>query len=365
MIPRQKMGTASGNEAQRLLASTKALSLFAPEIIAAHIWESSRRPLPSLRALWTVCGRGRASKRPKNLAVFPKALWLAKVAREFGAEHIHAQWMGTTASMAMVASRLTDIPWSVTAHRWDIVDNNLLEEKIRAASFVRFISKKSMELAQSMCTFDISNKSFVLHLGVRMPEGDLAPAKGSALRTLMCPANMLPVKGHKYLLEAMAILQKGQVECGLVLAGDGPLRKELERTAKALGIADIVRFVGRLPHDQLLSMYQNGEVGLVVLPSVDLGGGEHEGIPISLVEAMAHGVPVASTDTGGTPELLADGCGLLVPSGDTAALADAVTRVITDDGLRRDLAAKGRQRAAEEYAVDKVVSELERRIEAV
>jgi glycosyltransferase involved in cell wall biosynthesis len=149
------------------------------------------------------------------------------------------------------------------------------------------------------------------------------------------------------------------------LAGDGPLRKELERTAKALGIADIVRFVGRLPHDQLLSMYQNGEVGLVVLPSVDLGGGEHEGIPISLVEAMAHGVPVASTDTGGTPELLADGCGLLVPSGDTAALADAVTRVITDDGLRRDLAAKGRQRAAEEYAVDKVVSELERRIEAV
>jgi glycosyltransferase involved in cell wall biosynthesis len=174
---------------------------------------------------------------------------------------------------------------------------------------------------------------------------------------------MIPVKGHKYLLEAMAILRRRQVECELVLAGDGPLRKRLEKTAQALGVADIARFVGRLSHEGLLSLYRKGEVGLVVLPSVDLGDGEHEGIPISLVEAMAHGVPVVSTETGGIPELLADGCGLLVPGGESTALADAVARGITDDGLRRDLTAKGHQRAVEEYAVEKVVDELERRIE--
>jgi glycosyltransferase involved in cell wall biosynthesis len=78
---------------------------------------------------------------------------------------------------------------------------------------------------------------------------------------------------------------------------------------------------------------------------------------------MAHGVPVVSTETGGIPELLADGCGLLVPGGESTALADAVARGITDDGLRRDLTAKGHQRAVEEYAVEKVVDELERRIE--
>jgi glycosyltransferase involved in cell wall biosynthesis len=346
IVPRQKMGSVGGDEARRLLGSTRALSLLAPEVLAVYFRESLRRPIPSLRALWTVCSRGRASKLPKNLAVFPKALWLARVAREFGADHIHVQWLGTTASMAMVASRLTGIPWSVTAHRWDIADNNLLEEKLRAAAFVRFISNKSMAMAESLCSFDIS-RSFVLHLGV--PDGQCSPVTDRAARRLVCPANMIPVKGHKHLLEAIAILRERQVECELILAGDGPLRKTLERTAASLGISDIIRLVGRLPHDELLSLYQRGEVGLVVLPSVDL------------VEAMAYGVPVVSTETGGIPELLSGGAGVMVPPADSRALADAIASIIGDVELRRSLSVCGRQRAENDYSVTKVIDMLERR----
>jgi glycosyltransferase involved in cell wall biosynthesis len=365
IVPRQRMGFIGGAEALQLLGAARVLPLMAPEIAWAALSELRKRPGTCMRNLWTACCRGDAVKRAKNLAVFPKALWLARVAREFGAQHIHVQWMGTTASMAMVASRLTDIPWSVTTHRWDIADNNLLEEKIRAASFVRFISNKSMALAQSLCSFDISSNGFVLHLGVRMPEGVFPLATGLATHRLVCPANLEPVKGHQYLLKAMVILKEHGVECELLLAGDGSLREHLEKMVNSLGVSDRVRFVGRLPHDELLSLYRRGEIGMVVLPSVDLGRGEHEGLPIALVEAMAHRVPVISTDAGGTPELLTGGCGMLVPPADPEALAGSIERVLSDGELRRALRAAGRRRVEEEYAVEKVVDELERRIEAI
>jgi glycosyltransferase involved in cell wall biosynthesis len=267
--------------------------------------------------------------------------------------------------MALVAHHLTGIPWSVTAHRGDIAANNLLQRKIQDASFVRFISHKSMELAQSLCSFDIGGKSFVLHLAVRTPDGVIPPAVGLAAKRLLCPANMIPVKGHKYLLRAMVILKERGVGCELLLAGDGPLRKDLEKMVHSLGVSGTVRFVGRLPHDEVLSLYRSGEIGAVVLPSVDLGAGVHEGIPVSLVEAMAHGVPVISTETGGIPELLAGGCGVLVPPANQKALAASIERVLSDSELRRTLSVEGRRRVENEYAVEKIVDELERRIEAI
>jgi colanic acid/amylovoran biosynthesis glycosyltransferase len=365
IVPREKLGSIGGAEARQLLGMARVLPLMTPEIACSALSEFSRRPETCMRDLRTACVKGKAAKRTKNLAVFPKALWLARVAREFGAQHIHVQWLGTTANMALVAHHITGIPWSATAHRWDIADNNLLEEKIRDASFVRFISNKSMELAQSLSTFDIGGRSFVLHLGVRMPEAATPPAAGLTVGRLICPANLKPVKGHKYLLKAMKILRDRGVECELIVAGDGPLRNELGRMTHSLGVSDTVRFVGRLPHDELLSLYRRGEVAAVVLPSVDLGGGEHEGIPICLVEAMAHGVPVISTEAGGTPELLAGGCGMLVPPANPEALAGSIERVFSDSELRHALCAAGRRRFEEEYAVEKTVDELERRIEAM
>jgi glycosyltransferase involved in cell wall biosynthesis len=176
---------------------------------------------------------------------------------------------------------------------------------------------------------------------------------------------MIPVKGHKYLLRAMVILKERGVGCELLLAGDGPLRKDLEKMVHSLGVSGTVRFVGRLPHDEVLSLYRSGEIGAVVLPSVDLGAGVHEGIPVSLVEAMAHGVPVISTETGGIPELLAGGCGVLVPPANQKALAASIERVLSDSELRRTLSVEGRRRVENEYAVEKIVDELERRIEAI
>jgi glycosyltransferase involved in cell wall biosynthesis len=181
---------------------------------------------------------------------------------------------------------------------------------------------------------------------------------------VLCPARLLPVKGHKYLLEAAALLQKQRLHFVLHLAGDGELRNDLERLSKKLGIADRIRFLGHIPHERLIELYQNRRIAVVVLPSLDLGNGEHEGIPVSLMEAMSHGIPVVSTRTGGIPELLEDGAGVLVPPQDARALADAMAQLLSDSKTAREIGSAGRQRVEQEFCVDRIAESLSLRFAA-
>jgi glycosyltransferase involved in cell wall biosynthesis len=96
-------------------------------------------------------------------------------------------------------------------------------------------------------------------------------------------------------------------------------------------------------------MYRRAEVDLVVLPSLDLGGGVHEGIPVSLIEAMAYGVPVISTNTGGIPELLDNGAGVMVPQADSAALAAAIVKLIRTSEVVFEQGAQGRLKALQQF----------------
>jgi len=149
------------------------------------------------------------------------------------------------------------------------------------------------------------------------------------------------------------------------LAGDGVLRKDLEKDVETRGLSGTVKFLGQLPHPKLMRLYnEEGARIIVVLPSVELGNNQHEGIPVSLIEAMSYGIPVISTTTGGIPELLEGGAGLLVPPGDARALADAIQRLIEDPKLRRRMARTGRERVRGGFAVEGVVTRLVARFEA-
>nr|WP_279232290.1 glycosyltransferase [Thermus albus] len=179
-------------------------------------------------------------------------------------------------------------------------------------------------------------------------------AKGETF-VLLCPAAFLPIKGHKYLLEALRLLPE---HVHLWLAGEGPLKSELMSLVQNLGLESRVRFLGYLAHDKLLELYSEGLVDAVVLPSVDLGEGLNEGIPVALIEALAFGYPVVATATGGIPELLAEGAGLLVPDKSPEALAQAISQLVYDENLRKELGRRGRLRVEQEFAVEKVVRTL-------
>lgn len=356
VVPLYPRGRLIHEAAKELIDSATIQPPISFEVLSAAGKEFLRTPwraLQALRLLITFCPRHLL----KNLSIYPKGLWLAGIARRWGAEHIHAHWAATTASMAMVASETSGIPWSFTAHRWDIVEGNLLARKSAHAKFARFISRSGLEMAFAKGV--VKEKTRVLYLGVQLRQsGSRAELHHSTSRPfrLLCPASLLPVKGHKYLIEAVSLLPEG-VE--LWLAGDGELRAEIETQVRVLGLTEQVRLLGQLSHEALTRLYAENQVDAVVLPSIDLGGGLHEGIPVSLIEAMSFGIPVISTRTGGIPELLEGGAGLLVPPRDPKALADAIWKLMENPQLYQAIGIAGRTRVQEEFASEHVAARLE------
>jgi colanic acid/amylovoran biosynthesis glycosyltransferase len=376
VVPMYPRGSVLHTDAKPLLEYVCAQPLLSPPIAKGAAEAFVQDPLRTFRALsWLFRGRS-AKVLLKNLAVYPKGLWLARLAREWKADHIHAHWAATTASMALVASEVSRVPWSFTAHSGDITDwsfsaalpgaakNALLSLKAFRACFVRFISRSGLRKA-GLTETGSSPKVFVLHMGVEL--ADLSAVRHEDRRgratVVCCPADIIPVKGHKYLIKAVAILQERGLDLELWLAGEGVLEEELREQREALNLSNRIIFLGMLPHQRLMELYRRGEVDIVALPSVDLGGGEHEGVPVSLMEAMSYRIPVVSTTTGGIPELLGGGAGVMVPPADPTALADAIGRLIQDPELREQQGDAGRERVEESFSLEKVADELIARFE--
>src|SRR5450432_1352919 len=330
----------------RVVRDALGVSAALPRSIAA-----AARPLLQVRS---------AALRMKNLAVVPKALWLARLATRLKADHIHCHWAGTTASMAMLAAALSDISWSLTAHRWDIVENNALQAKVSSASFVRVISGDGLRLMGSL---GIEPRRIrVLRMGVRIPAGhesEIGRWTPPPSPVVLCPANLVEVKGHRFLIEAWRILRDRGFDGELWLAGDGELKPSLEKLAARMHPDGRVKFLGRVGHERLLGFYRSGIVSAVVLASVDLGQGSHEGIPVALMEAMGYGVPVVATDSGGIRELVNSQTGILAPPGDPAALADGLERALTGGTNSQHLASLGRRYVAEHHDVVSIAATLE------
>ncbi len=157
-------------------------------------------------------------------------------------------------------------------------------------------------------------------------------------------------KGIGVFIEAAAILARRKVP-NVVFAycGDGPALTEFRRQATTLGLTDF-HFLGR--RDDLPRLL--GSATVVVVPSLWA-----EAFGLTVVEAMAAGVPVVATRTGGIPELIADGqTGLLVPPNDPEALADAINRLLGDAALRTRVVRQAREAARREYSIDKAIASL-------
>ena len=160
-----------------------------------------------------------------------------------------------------------------------------------------------------------------------------AGQRGPGGRTVLFLGRLVPIKGVAVLLDAVAQLPPACAPVRVIVAGDGPLRAELGARARDLARADryAVELVGEVrgaDRDRLLA-----GADVLVLPSSPVAGGRSEGAPVTALEAMAAGVPVVASRTGGLAEL-PPGTVTLVPPGHAAALAEGLARCLTDDALR-------------------------------
>ncbi|GEJ56261.1 glycosyltransferase [Anaeromyxobacter diazotrophicus] len=317
------------------------------ELVLAQLHWLARRPRAYLGA-WAraVAGNLRSPAfLAKALVVVPRAAVVARRMEARGVAHVHAHWATHPALAAYVVERLTGIGYSFTAHAHDLyLDRAMLEQKLAAARFVVTISRYNRALLERLYGPAAAARTVVIPCGVdprlfpRRP-----PRSPDGLFRVACVAGLRDYKGHRWLVEACALLRDRGVPIRCVLVGDGPERAAVERQVAALGLGDRVALVGNQPQDRIRALLEGSDA--MALPSVVTPAGMMDGIPVALMEAMAMGLPVVSTRVSGIPELVEDGrTGLLAPPQDAPALAAALERLHRDPPLARRLAEAGRAR---------------------
>jgi len=233
-------------------------------------------------------------------------------------------------------------------------------------SIERFLSRHtthfvaiSPEIAGDLDRLGIGRgKTSVVRLGLEL-EHLAGHPRGTLRRELGIPAEapivgivgrLVPIKAHDLYLQAAARVVESDSDAHFIVVGDGELWDELHREASARGLDGRVHFTGW--RKDLGEVYSDLDV--VVCCS------RNEGTPVSLIEACAAGRPVIGTRVGGVPDIITPGVnGLLVPSGDVAALAAAIKDLIADPARRTAMGEAGRRLVLERHNADRMVKELE------
>ena len=269
---------------------------------------------------------------------------VAERALRDGVDSLHAHFATAAAEVAGHASALSGVPFTVTAHAKDIysVENAArLADRLGRASAVVTVSNHNAAHIQGVVP---AVPLRVIRNGVSLA----APAETSGDGPVLCVARLVEKKGVDLLIEAIARLHRAGRPVTLELIGDGPLRERLTEQATALGVAHAVHFRGAQPSTVVEEAYRRA--AMVVLPCRVAADGDRDGLPTVLVEALARGLPVVTTDVVGIGELVRDGeSGLLVPPEDPDAIADAIARLSDDREFARSLGTEGRSLVATEY----------------
>jgi colanic acid/amylovoran biosynthesis glycosyltransferase len=194
-------------------------------------------------------------------------------------------------------------------------------------------------------------KVAVHHLGVDLARIPQWRGHAGGPFTILFVGRMVEKKGFRQLVAAVAELKARGRDVRVHAVGGGPEEADLSAAVEAAGLGGTITLHGAKPHDVVLGLMRDCDC--LALPSVTATDGDQEGIPVTLMEAMACGLPVVSTYHSGIPELVTDGeTGLLVPERDVAALAGAIERLMTEEGLARRLADRARRFVAAEFNAD-------------
>ena len=255
-------------------------------------------------------------------------------------DHLHAQFPLEAASAGLFASAAgSSFSFSIhTLHRPD-----LIEEKLRAASFVVAGSEYERETVGRRYGPEARDKVEVRRLGVP----PRAARSGYEPGLVVSVGTLTGKKGHDVLIRAAAGLRRPY---RLVIVGEGPDRPALEALAAELGVA--AELPGVMAHERALELV--GRAQVFALCCRETAEGDHDFLPVALMDAMSLGVPCVSTRLVGIPELIEDGVsGLLGAPDDASAATERIDALLADRALGERLGAAGRERVRGDYDLDR------------
>ena len=335
-------------------------------LIIGHLYFACLHPAAYFGALVYLLTRSHPNLKSRwmTLLHFLEGVHAAYLLRARSCAHIHAHFVDRAAIVALVASRLLGVRYSVTAHARDIyVDPILLPEKLSGAKFVATCTAFNKAHLSKLIQDNLADKISCIYHGLDMANYQPQPLIPNGKPLVISVGQLREKKGFSFLIEACRLLKAWGYEFECQIVGEGPLRGPLEKQIRQYSLEGMVILCGALPHQEVIQKY--GQATLFVLPSTPGPDGDRDGIPNVILEALAMTLPVVSTQQSGIPEVIENGHnGLLVPSADAGALAKAMVGLLDNPVLGRQLGERGRQTVAVRFNLEQNVGQLLREFRA-
>ena len=333
-----------GQSPLRLILSTLVVLLSRPRAFAAALGIALQMHRVSDRGLL------------RHAAYVVEACFLLRALREHEVEHVHVHFATNAGSVMRLVRRLGGPPYSMTVHGPTIFDGPIahsLGEKVQDAAFVVAISSFCSAQVRRWVPYEHWSKIHVVRCGLDEDYfGPTTPLDPGA-NTLLCVGRLTAAKGPMLLVDALKQVVDEGHDVRLVMAGDGEMRSVVEQHIRACGLGDRVRITGWIGSDQVREHLK--QCRALVLPSFA------EGLPTVIMEAMAMGRPVVSTNIAAIAELVEPGVnGWLVPAGSVRKVAEAVREVMETPVERLNaMGEAGRRSVEQQHRTRTVMDQLE------
>jgi glycosyltransferase involved in cell wall biosynthesis len=291
----------------------------------------------------------------KAFKLFISASFLSFSIRKLNIELVHSHFANFPTDVSILISSFLKIPYSFSAHANDIfVDNPDLPVKIKNAQFVITCTAYNKAYLNRLTENKFQDKIHLIYHGIDTDKWSVLSRKQffpSNIIRVLTIGRLVEKKGYPFLIDALKIVKDSGYNISCVIVGEGPCENKLKQKVRSLNLTDKITFYGYQEQNKMKSFYINSDI--FVMPSLLANNGDRDGLPNVLLEALATGLPVITTDISGIPELITHKkTGLLVPPFDSKAIADAIILLSNDTDLYRDLSKNGYDKINREFNIN-------------
>lgn len=321
-------------------------------VLRAHTALLLRRPGRYGRFLRHVLlMRREMGTRPEQVPWLLVPLVARRLERQ-GVQHLHAHFAWSGAACAALLAAALGLPWSVTLHAKDVFSKQRhLRHKLASADVLVTVCRYNEDWMRE--NLGLARPVHQVVCGVEVPERPWPQLPGADVVTV---GRLVPKKGVDVLVRAAALARQELPGLTVDVVGDGPCLPELEALVRELGLEDVVRFLGARGHEESLARIAGARVFALACRVAD--DGDRDSMPVVIKEAMVREVPVVASGVVAVPEMLGDGCGVMVPPDDPPALAAALLGLLSDSDTARSTAVRGRARAVSSFTLEAEVAKL-------
>lgn len=279
---------------------------------------------------------------------------LAQYIKQNVNNHIHAHFATSASAVARIASSITSVPYTLTAHAKDIYhEDNLqedLEQKIVDAEQIITVSNFNKEYLDQQFPYS-SDKITRIYNGLNLKQFRYKKPENRK-PVIISVGRLVEKKGFEDLISACEILSRKKIDYKCLIVGEGELEDKLHQMVDNLGLQNTVELAGPMPQNKIKKLIQSA--AMFAAPCVIGEDGNRDGLPTVLLESMALGTPCISTDVTGIPEVVVHGkTGLLAEQNNPDSLAKAIVKLLHNKDLGIQISIRARKLIEDNFDIDK------------